>query len=198
VLEIEHRVTIRAGSSSRLETLRLQAERGMPVEVALAAQGSLTDYGYEFDGSAPRKSLPELDETTERLRREYNAALHDHPQDILLLLNQGQFLLGQNRFPQAVQCFRTVLQEEPHNVWAQLGLGLTLFELSKFEESLAQFEAVVRSDPQNVQGHLNAAICLKRLGRAGEARPHWRRVAELTPDPDLRKRVEWQLSARNP
>ena len=48
-------------SSSRLINLRIQAERGIPAEYELAYAGSLTDQGYELDGSHLRIPLEQVE-----------------------------------------------------------------------------------------------------------------------------------------
>jgi tetratricopeptide (TPR) repeat protein len=195
VLAIEDRVSRRVPPSARLRNLKLQAERGMPSEFALDVQGTLLDYGYEPDGSSPRMAMPILDETTERLDREYRALLAEHPGDVKLLLNRGQFLLSIARYDEARQCFAAVLAGDPQNHRAELGLGLVDFEEQKFAGALARFEAVLAVEPANIPARVNAAVCLERLGRTDEAKRQWRQVLESAPNSALRQRIEWHLSS---
>jgi len=195
VLDLEERVAQQAGPSGALVNLRLQAERGIPAEVALDRMGTLTDYGYELDGSSPRKALPVLDLTTQRLEKEYRAALATHPQRLDLLLNRGQFLLGEARVDDAKQCFAKALEAFPLSAPARLGLGLAEFELDHKELALAHFRAALAVDSRNVAAEVNVGTCLAAMGQVAEARKHWQRAIELADDPALRQKLKAQLDA---
>ena len=193
VLEIDHRVARLAPDSGRLANLRLQAERGIPAEYALSDAGSLATYGYEMDGSSRRKSLPVIDQTTERLEKEYQTAIAAHPRDAGLLLNRGQFLLSQARADEARRCFETVLAQDGQNPIAQLGLGLSDFEEGKPAAALAHFETAARLDPHSLAASFNLAVCLQALHRPAEAAKCWQQVLRLTNDAQLRARIESHL-----
>ncbi len=195
VLAIEHRVAGRAGTSGRLLSLRLQAERGIPSPSALTATGRLVDYGYELDGTSPRKSLPTLDKTTQRLDEEFQAAVTAFPNDLDLLLNRGQFLLSLSRYEDARECFVKTVAVDADSPLARLGLGLVAFELQSIDEALRQFDAAIKLAPENVAANLNAGICLLRLNRPIEAAARFQRALELTSDVGLRQRIEDELSA---
>lgn len=198
VLEIEHSVSSRIGVSSRLLNLKLQAERGVPAEYVLAYAGSLTDYGYELDGSSPQMALPTIDQTTERLSQELQQAVAEHSNSVDLRLNYGQFLLYLRRFEEARGQFTAALVLDRRNPLARLGLGLLEFELREYKNALEHFEAVVKIDPDSLAGHLNAAICLEKLGRPADARQHWRRAGRLANSTDLQQRIEARISGSGP
>lgn len=193
VLEIESRVARRAGPSGELANLRLQAERGIPARVALDQMGTLIDYGYELDGSSPRKALPIMDQTTDRLNKEYQGALAVHPDNLDLLLNRGHFLLSQSRWDEAKRCFSEALQANPGSAAAEVGLGLIEFDAGRAQEALAHFRSALKSDPRNVAAQVNAGICLFSRGQKAEARRLWQQSLELTQDPTLRQRLNAQL-----
>jgi len=200
VLEFEHRVTRRGVSSARLLNLAIQAQGGKRSEYTLAEESLLTQYGYELDGSSPRKSIPVVDNTVERLRKEFRQAVREHPDAIGLRLNYGQFLLSldcleaQGNQDGAKEQFQEALVLDDRSLLARLGLGLVEFERGKYAQALAQFEAVLQIDPENLAGHLNAAVCLAQLGRPAEADAHLRRAWQLTDDPLLRTAIEAQRS----
>ena len=193
VLETEDRVTRRAGRTPGLASARLQAQRGMPAANALQQAGSLTDYGYELDASSPTKSLPILDETTERLDAEFRAALDEFPDSPELLLNRGQFLLEMSRYDEAHTVFSKALALDEHSAASRLGLGLAAFELGRADEALEHFEAAAALDPQDPRAELNAGIALVELGRGEEARERFRRVRQRTTDPAMQARIDAEL-----
>lgn len=193
VLEIEHRVAKHGTDSARLANLRLQAERGIPAELALSAAGSLVDYGYELDGSSRRKSLPIVDHTTERVDKEYQTTIAAHPHDVGLLVNRGQFLLSQARPDEARPCFGSALAIAPQSAIAHLGLGLVDFQEHKLDAALEHFETAARLDPNSVAAHLNAGVCLQAMNRPKDAMPYWRQVLKTAKDAQLRERIESQL-----
>ena len=196
VLDMEDRVSSRGAKSSRLLNLRLQAERGIPAEYALAVEGSLVDYGYELDGISVVKSFPGTDPAAERHGRDLAQAVAGNPGDVGLMLNYGQFMLGQRRFDEAQEQFATVLATDDRNVLAIIGTGLIEFQRKNPQAALARFEAALEIDPNSYAGHLNAAICCQRLGQMEKAQKHLRRAAELTEDAKLRDDIDRHMSGR--
>ncbi len=193
VLATEDRVSNRAGASARLLNLRLQAERGIPAEYGLASAGSLLDYGYESDGSTPFKSFPTIDQTSERIDKEFTQAIQRHPSSASLLLNRGHFLIAQVRYDEAREQFQKALALDPQNSMAHLGLGLVAFELQDFQKALEHFEAALAIAPKNVDAHINAAMMLQELGRLSEALGHWQSAAKLVEDPDQRRQIDTRI-----
>ena len=193
VLTMENRVSNRAGDSARLLNLRLQAERGIPAEYGLASAGSLLDYGYEADGSTPFKSFPTIDQTSERLDREFTQAIQHHPSSASLLLNRGHFLITQVRYGEAREQFQKALALDQRNSLAHLGLGLVAFELQEYQNALEQFNAALAVTPDNLDAHINAAMALQQLGRFAEALRHWKDAAKLVENSDQRQRIETRI-----
>src|SRR5262249_18463195 len=150
-------------------------------------------YGYELDGSSPRKALPVLDRTTERLDQEWQQAVNDYPEDATLWVNRGQFLLALARGDEARDCFRTALRLGGADRWARVGLGLVAYQRQEYAAALDEFEAVARLRPEDVTAQVNAAMCLEQLERTGEARPHWQRALDTTTDEALARRIRRHL-----
>ncbi|MBM4091624.1 MAG: tetratricopeptide repeat protein [Planctomycetes bacterium] len=198
VAEIEGRVTKYAAVSPRLTNLRLQSHRGMAAELALARHGMLLDYGFELDGASPTMSLPVVDETTERLGREFREAVETYPDESTLWLNRGQFLLTMAQPQEARACFQRALESASDLLWAHVGLGLVAFELRETAAALEHFEAALRIDPDQLAAQLNAAVCLNVLGRQAEAAAYLRRIQPRIDDPLLLRRIEQSLSAAQP
>ena len=193
VLATEDRVSNRAGDSARLLNLKLQAERGIPAEFGLASAGSLLDYGYEADGSTPFKSFPTIDQTSERLEREFTQAVQSHPSSVSLLLNRGHFLITQVLYDEAREQFQKALTLDQRNSLVHLGLGLIAFELQEYQKALDHFEAALAVTPDNFDAHINAAMTLQQLGRFTKALRHWKDAAKLVENPDQRRRIDTRI-----
>jgi tetratricopeptide (TPR) repeat protein len=193
-LDAEQRVCDWQKPSARLVNLKLQAKRHIPGEYELARAGSLTDYGYQLDGSSSLKSFPVGDEATDRLIKEFRQALAEHPEGVGLMINYGQLLLGLGRFAEAREQFAAAAGLAPDNGLARLGMGLVAFEMHEYEQAAKDFEQASSLDPQNLSAWLNAAMCLEQLGRTEEARACWRRAAALTEDAELRQKIEGRLA----
>jgi tetratricopeptide (TPR) repeat protein len=187
VATIVHRVDAGAGLSARLLNLKLQAEQGIPSEVALAVRGDLTYFGYSLDGSSVYKDLPLDDEATRRIDVEFQDAVGEFPNDTALFLNRGYFLLTRDKYEEAARCFAAVVSKDPEHGMARLGLGLAKFGQNDYRAALAEFEAVLTRQPDHRDAHLNAAACLSQLGKRADALKHRQRVLELTNDGKLQK-----------
>ncbi len=183
----------RGVASARLCNLALQAAQRQPVEVALVRHGSLLGYGYEMDGSSPGKALPVIDDASERTDRDFRAALRDYPNDAVLHINYGQFLLAQARTQEARDQFTAALKVDPDRAEAHLGLGLAAYELNEDDTALAEFESFLRQRPNDPDGYVNAAVTLERMGQAAKAVPRWQKAADLTADATLRQRIATHL-----
>lgn len=194
VLDIEHNVSRYAGPSAELLRLRLQAEQGEMNEFTLNRAGSLTDYGYDLRGGDYGKSLPEINDTKDRIVAEFRIATGKYGDDVALRLNYGQFLLSLDRWEDAKKQFTKAHDLEENNGLALLGLGMVEFSQRNFDEALKLFEEMIRVDPRNPAGAVNAAICLERLEKADEAKPYWEQALGLLDDDDpLKTKINEQI-----
>jgi tetratricopeptide (TPR) repeat protein len=176
-------------ASVRLDNLRLQAERRFPAEYALAKNRSLLDYGYEVDGSAPARALPEVKDADEaQLARwaELQARAEGDPKPAL---NRGQFLLALGRLDAARAVFEDVLMSHPDDGDAHTGLGLVAYQQRDYPTALTHFQAAVKQGPEDAAAHLNLAMTLERLDRKAEALPHWRQARERTTNEETREAI---------
>jgi len=198
VLDVEHRTAERGLSFSRLSSLRLQAERGIPAEHALTQSGNLLDYGYELSGQSYNKgAFPTFDETTQRIRKELAEAVKKYPDSLDLRLNYAQLLLEENEYKAAEEQFNTALRLDEKNALAHVGLGLVRYHREQHDDALKSFVEATALDPTSFDAQLNTAICLERIGRSDEAIPYWRKANELTGDTKMKRRIKELLSAVN-
>jgi tetratricopeptide (TPR) repeat protein len=190
VVELIGKAADQGIDSGRLANLKLQAERKLPSETALASAGTLLAYGYDLGGVNPDKALPVLDKQTKELLKQWEEAVKRHPQDAKLQENYGQFLLTLGRLEPARRHFEEAARLDTRDADARIGLGLVAFLAEEYDGALKQFEEALRLAPDSVAAHLNAAICLEKLQRPADARRHRRRALELTGDAGLRKQIE--------
>jgi tetratricopeptide (TPR) repeat protein len=194
VLDIEHKVSRYAGPSAELLRLRLQAEQRETNEFTLKRAGSLTDYGYDLRGGDYGKSLPEINDTTDRIVAEFRIATEKYGDDVALRLNYGQFLLSLDRWEDAKKQFTIARDLDKNNGLALLGLGMVEFGQAKFDEALGFFKEMIRVEPKSPAGPLNAAICLERLERPDEAKPYWEQaLGLLDEDNPLKTKINEQI-----
>lgn len=193
VRRLRRRLAAEGVASARLLNLDLQAERHLPAEVALASVGTLPQYGYELDGSAPRKALPHIDAATKRLEGRWQRAVKDNPRDPTLRVNYGQFLLALADAEAAAEQFEAARRLGGAEAEARLGLGLAAFERGDARRALEQFRASLKADPDNLAALQNAAVCLGRLRRPAEARPYWEKARARAPG-ELRQRIDKWLA----
>jgi len=194
VLDIEHNLSRRAGPSAELLRLRLQAEQGETNEFTLMRAGSLTGYGYDLRGGDYGKSLPEINDTTDRIVAEFRIATGKYERDVALRLNYGQFLLNLDRWEDAQKQFTIAHDLDKSNSLALLGLGMVEFRQGNFDHALELFKEITRVDPKNSAGHVNAAVCLERLDRPDEAKPYWEQALDLLDEDDpLKTKINDQI-----
>jgi tetratricopeptide (TPR) repeat protein len=97
---------------------------------------------------------------------------------------------GKDQVAEAFTAFSTVLEFDEKHAPAHLYLGNIYLGLGRFEESLEHFEAAVEINDAMMEGHFNAGIALKNMERPEDAKSHFLRAHELSPDDtDVVKRL---------
>lgn len=83
-------------------------------------------------------------------------------------------------FPQSVP-LATLPMEEPEAAALNLK-GIDRYHVGEWETALDLFQSALRVNPLLVEAHFNAAFALHQLDRHQEARQHFQRAGELSPD----------------
>jgi tetratricopeptide (TPR) repeat protein len=181
--------------SVRLDNLRLQAERRFPEEYALARDRSLLDYGYQVDGFAPAKALPDITDAVDTQLADWADLQARAGGDPGPALNRGQFLLSLGRLEDAATVFAAVLRAHPDNADAHTGLGLAAYQERDYPAARRHFEAAVRLRPDDSACQINLAMTLDRLNRPAEARSHWQKALEQTRGEEQRQAIRRHLQS---
>jgi tetratricopeptide (TPR) repeat protein len=162
----------------RLESLRLQARRGMTSEIALSELDSLKDYYANLSSLVPDwlnsgtgVSSAEADE----IRQEYENAISEFPTSRELRLNFGQFLLEQHETEEAIEQFRAILEgnevvgllADPENRDALVGMAIAAFKDPSSEsasETIKQLMELIPNDEaasdilEAIEGNLESRL----------------------------------------
>ena len=83
-------------------------------------------------------------------------------------------------FPQSVP-LAMLPMEEPEAAALNLK-GIDRYHVGEWETALDLFQSALRVNPLLVEAHFNAALALHQLDRHQEARQHFQRAGELSPD----------------
>jgi tetratricopeptide (TPR) repeat protein len=103
----------------------------------------------------------------------------------------------------AIDEYRRALAANPNHARAQLGLAQARYESGRIELAVEAFEKAYRLDPESardglVAAHRDLGTSLENEGHFDQARPHFLRVLDLTPDDPaarLRMRDSWRATA---
>ncbi len=164
----------------RLESLRLQARRGMTSAIALSQFDSLSDYYANVTDLVPDWLNPDTEGgmtqvEIDEIREEYEQAIGDFPLSRNLRLNYGQFLLEQHQTEEAIAQFRAILEgnevvgliADPENRDALVGMAIALFKNPNGEsasDAMQQLLELVPSDDaaadilETIQGNLDSRV----------------------------------------
>lgn len=188
------------GGKARELARQLNERRGITSAVTLAQRSLVSDYGFTMDGfsmmkSGPGETLLPLTPEEEEIRRDYHEASARFPENEILRLNYGQFLLEVGRLDESILQFETVLQQVPRQSEAELGLALALFAKRDFETSLHHFQTLLRKKPDSIPYLLNAAACHVQMDDNEAARSCWSKARSLCTDPVLRSEIEEMLKS---
>jgi tetratricopeptide (TPR) repeat protein len=91
------------------------------------------------------------------------------------------------KFGEAVAYADKALALKPDHALAHFYRGLALNGLGRRKEAITAFRQAILCHPELVDPHWELANALAEDGREDEAKPEWRRVAELAPDADPRR-----------
>lgn len=103
----------------------------------------------------------------------------------------------------AIEEYRRALAANPNHARAQLGLAQARYESGRLELAAEAFEKAYRLDPESardglVAAHRDLGVSLENEGLFDQARPHYLRVLDLTPDDPaarVRMRDSWRATA---
>ncbi|MHC9541603.1 MAG: tetratricopeptide repeat protein [Vulcanimicrobiota bacterium] len=85
------------------------------------------------------------------------------------LITKGNSLLNISKYPEALECFKSVLSSDPHNLTALTGIGNTYLHMQQFNEALQYFDTILSLAPGADDVMRNKGIALLELGRFEEA-----------------------------
>ncbi len=166
----------------RIESLRLQARRGLSSALALTQLDSLGDYGINSDGPLgqlapdwlqgnPEEGMTETE--IAEIREDYEQAIAEFPSSPQLRLNFGQFLLEQRLTEEALEQFRAILDgnayllPDPENRDALVGMAIALFNDPEQESAAEAMRKLLEMLPDDaaaadilnsIQGNLGSRI----------------------------------------
>jgi len=108
--------------------------------------------------------------------------MHDNAPAADALIAKGQWLLGQGRALDAMECIHRALVLVPAHVPALVCRGLALKDMRRLDEARSAFEAAIAIQPDCVSAHVNRAGILRQLGLSRDALESSDRAIELQPD----------------
>jgi tetratricopeptide (TPR) repeat protein len=104
------------------------------------------------------------------------------PDDVGILYQHANALIGLKRHGEALAELQTVLARKPQHFEARLNSGLAHEALGFLERALADFDAAVTLSPQHPVAHFNRGVVLIKLGRYAEAVAANERAIASAPD----------------
>jgi tetratricopeptide (TPR) repeat protein len=121
----------------------------------------------------------------------------------VLLYESGRRLHAEGNLAAAVEEYQRALAANPNHARAQLGLAHALYESGRLEPARDAFEKAYRLDPDSARGgfvavHRELGAALENEGLLDQARPHYQRVLDVSPDdPSARValRDSWRATA---
>ncbi|CAD8197581.1 unnamed protein product [Paramecium pentaurelia] len=84
-------------------------------------------------------------------------------------INQGDSLLNQNNYEEAIQCFDNAIKINPNNCLAFNNKGNALYQLNRFEEAIKCHDQALTINPNNCLAFNNKGNALYKLNRFEEA-----------------------------
>jgi tetratricopeptide (TPR) repeat protein len=190
---MRHTVASAAGATSdRLNGLKVLADNRLTLRPALTAQsGSLLERGYLPNGAKPVNGA--VPGPNDSVRAAWEAAAKANPDDPAVLVNAGEFLLGQGELVGAMVKFVRAVELDPANLGGHIGLGLALAADEKFDAALQPFRRALELAPDSAAVLIDLAVCYEGMKDPNSARPYWEKALERTTDPKIRNSIAGHL-----
>ncbi|HEX6545479.1 MAG TPA: tetratricopeptide repeat protein [Bryobacteraceae bacterium] len=100
--------------------------------------------------------------------QEFQAVLHQEPNNIAAIVNLGILYARTNRTDKAVAEYKKALQLSPNDEPILLNLGLVYLKQEFHSKALPYFARVVQMDPKNLQAQQLLAVCQIYTGKLTE------------------------------
>ncbi len=94
---------------------------------------------------------------------------------------EGDLLLKQQHYSQALQAFEEVLRMDPRNFYAWNGKGTALYNQGNYRKALDAYQRATEIDPDNAVVWVSAGLVLNRLQRYQQALVHFERALAIDP-----------------
>jgi|GEM_PF-629469 len=102
-------------------------------------------------------------------------------QSIESIMMQGQQMLQNGAYSQAVTSFRQVIQREPSNFEAQFNLAFSYLGWGRNSNAVDEFKKAMRLQPRNSQVWSNLAIAYENMGKSQDAMNALYQAVQLDP-----------------
>ncbi|MEJ5189215.1 MAG: tetratricopeptide repeat protein, partial [Breznakiellaceae bacterium] len=93
--------------------------------------------------------------------------------EISELSKKGYHLLKENKIPEAVECFKTILEKDPDNNYALVGLGDAARKRGAFRDAVEYYRRCLSHHPGNNYALFGLADCYKALNQFQKAIEIW-------------------------
>ncbi len=114
-------------------------------------------------------------------------------QNLRGLVEQGQALLNQRQFPQAISAFEQAISQQPNFAPAHFFLGYALAQSGQSGRAITEFQAALQIDPSMKEAVMNIASNYQTLGDCANAIQWYERYLKETPGSpkagDIRQRI---------
>ena len=124
----------------------------------------------------------EYTETTTELTVPSFPTASDLPDSHNLWLEQGEALLSQERYRDALECYSRVLAIDANNVTVWFKQGIALENLQDFQAALHAYDRVIQLNPDDYLAWSKKGTALRNLGHYESALSAYEEVLRLQPD----------------
>ncbi len=179
-----------AGLSDALSDLctrgHVAAHEYFPKAKAAALRAVALDNTLAEAHCALAKALHYYDWNWPAAEREYKLALKLNPNHTLILIQYSMFLVGQERFAEALRTANRAQELDPLSSYVSLVRGWLLWLSQQDELCIQQGQKLVELEPGFYGGHWLIAVTYFQQGRYAEALPAYQQANSLGNTPQLK------------
>ena len=100
---------------------------------------------------------------------------------VLEKCQEGDLLLKQQHYTQALHVYEEALRMDPHNFHAWNGKGTALYSLGNYKKAFEAYQHATEIEPENPIVWVSAGLALNRLQRYQQALVHFERALSINP-----------------
>lgn len=133
----------------------------------------------------------------DRAIEDFTIAIQIDPETILAYRNRGITYRMKGEYGNAISDFTNVIRIDPNNIEAYFERGYVYMMINDYNGAIPNYSKINQIDPSNALAYYLRGVAHEGIGKTNEAKNDFNIAHELTADPVLKQKIEYELQKLN-